>query len=181
MRFISFVLAVVVVGALVVVGLAFVGSPAASCADGTIATSSAAEASFNAKWNAFEAAARRGEAATASFTEEELTSRGARYLADLNVPARNLQVHLCAGQSKGQAVANVQVLGVARDIVVTGHLQSETGGSRIVLDGVQVGLVPDVVGATMVNSVLSVANIRASIEIPEVATTSTTATIKGKK
>jgi len=181
MRFISLVLTVIVVGAVVVVGLSFVGNPTPSCADGTIAVSKAAEDSFNSKWNGFEAAVKRGEAATATFTEEELTSRGARYLTDMNLPAKNLQVHLCAGQSKGQAAAKIEVLGMVRDIVVTGHLQSETGGSRIVLDGIQVGLVPEAVGATLANTALGIANIRASIEIPEVTTTSTTATLKGKK
>jgi hypothetical protein len=64
-------IAIVVV--VVLVGLAFVGTPSASCADGAIPVSKAAEDSFKTKWNAFDATVSKGTAATVTFSEEDIT------------------------------------------------------------------------------------------------------------
>ena len=173
------VVIVVVVG--VVIGLSLVGSPKPSCADGVVATSRAAEDSFNSKWNSFDSALKGGGAATVTLTEEELTSRGSRYLLEKNVPAKNLQVHLCPGQGRGQAAMTTEVLGRALDVVLTGHLQLEQGNSRLTVDSMQIGSVPGQAAALAANTILDAANIQVPSEIREVTTTSTAATLKGQK
>ena len=173
------VIVVVVVAALAV--LSFVGSPKASCADGAVATSRAAEDSFNSKWTSFDTTLRQGGAATVTLTEEELTSRGAQYLLATNVPAKNLQVHLCPGQGLGQAAMSMELLGRALDVVATGHLQLDTGNARIVVDSVEIGMVPGPVAALAANTILSAANIQVPSGIREVTTTSTAATLKGQR
>lgn len=173
------VAAVVVAGVLIVLSTA--GSPKPSCADGAVATSKAAEDRFNSKWNSFASALSRGEAATVTLTEEELTSRGARYLLDSNVPAKNLQVHLCAGQGRGQAAMSMELLGRPIDVVATGHLQLPSANSRVAVDSMQIGSVPEQVASWAANTILAVANIPVPQEIREVTTTSTAATLKGQK
>ena len=96
---VSGLVVLVVVAVVAVVGLSMAGAPSPSCADGTIAVSKAAEDSFNAKWAAFDAAVRQGGSATVTFSEEEVTSRGASYLTAADVPAKNLQVHLCRARA----------------------------------------------------------------------------------
>ena len=137
-------LAGIVVGVAVVAGvvvvLSMMGTPRPSCADGAVTRSAAADASFGTKWSAFDAALKRGEAATVSLSEEELASRGARYLAETNVPAKDLEIHLCPGQGKGQASLKMAVLGRDVSAVATGHLEVASSPPRIVVDGLQQGV-----------------------------------------
>jgi hypothetical protein len=172
---------VAVVVVVVVAGLALLGTPSPTCADGPIAVSAAAEGGFITKWNAFNSTINQGGAATVTFSEEEVTSRGAGYLAATGVPAKSLQVHLCPGQGKGQASATMSVAGLDVGVVVTGHLELASKPSRIVVDSLQVGQVPEVIGTLVANRVLEAANITVSGDIREVSTTSTSATLKGQR
>ena len=181
MRVLLWILGLAVVAVVVIVGLSMLGAPKASCADGAIAVSKAAEESFNTKWNGFQAAIRQGGSATVTLSEEEVTSRGVRYLADSGVPARNLQVHLCPGQGKGQATLSMDVLGQSAQVVATGHLDLGLNPHQIVVDSLEVGMVPEQIGTLAANQVLAAANIQAPNEIQEITTTSAAATLRGQK
>lgn len=165
----------------VVIGLALMEAPMPSCADGKVTTSAAAEQSYNEKWNSFDAATKRGEAATVTFTEDELTSRGARYLVDNNVPARDLEIHLCSGQGKGQGALKMDILGRTVAAVMTGHVDMAAVPPRLVVDSLQLGQVPEQIAAMAGNRLLEAANILVPASIREVTTTSTAATLKGAK
>ena len=178
--FFGLVLGVAVVGGAIVY-MAVSGNPTASCADGPVTRSPAAEASFNSKWGGFDAALKQGQAATVAFTEDELASRGAGYLAGTGVAARDFEIHLCANQSKGQASLKMDLLGQSVAAVVTGKLDVAGNPPRIVVESLQVGQVPEQIGSLVANQILQAANIQAPSGIREVATTSTTATLKGQR
>jgi hypothetical protein len=97
------------------------------------------------------------------------------------VPAKNLQVHLCPGQGGGQAAVTMSALGIDVNVVATGHLELATKPSRIVIDSLQIGSIPPVVGTLVANRVLDAANITVSSDIREITTTSTSATLKGQR
>jgi hypothetical protein len=178
--FLGSLVGIVIVVVVVLVGLSLVGPSSPSCADGAIPVSKAAEDSFIAKWNAFDAAVKQGPA-TVTFAEQEVTSRGAGYLTATGVPAKDLQVHLCQGQGQGQATATMSVLGVNVGVVVIGHLDLAAKPSRIIVDSLRVGQVPEVVGTLVANRVLEAANIVVSSDVREITTTSTSATLKGQR
>lgn len=158
MKFVLLVFGVVVVVGAVLVGLTFMGGPKASCADGVIATSRAAEDSFNTKWSTFTSALRSGQA-TVTLTEEELTSRGARYLQESAMPASDFQLHLCPGDGKGQATMNVKMFGRDVQVMVTLHLNPGAGSPKIVLDSVQIGQAPPQVTSWLASSIVGLANL----------------------
>ena len=178
------ILVISLVVSVALVGLAFLDTPKPSCADGSIAVSPAAAASFDAKWRVFDSALQAGQAASVTLTEEELTSRGAGYLVDLKIPARNLQVHLCPGQGSGQAAMTLQTPVKDVDVVASGHF--DVGArQRIVVDSVQFGRVPGQIGGFAFEQLLEqlerAANVTPSSGIREVSTTNTTITLKGQK
>jgi len=170
--------AAVVTGA-VFFGLSFAGAPAPGCADGDIPVSEAAAASFDQKWDAFEAAAKAGPA-TVTFTEEELTSRAQRYVEDRDLPVKNVQVHLCPGESKGQAVGEVKILGRYVDVVITGHLDTDRESPTVVIDKLTVGAVPRQITSWLVDRVedtVDLSDISTDVPISQVTTTADSATL----
>ncbi len=181
MRFLLLTFGTVAVVGGVLAVMAVVGNPKPSCADGTVAATRTGEDGFNTKWSGFDAAVKRGEAATVTFTEEELTSRGARYLRDSNVPAEDLQIHLCSGGGKGQAAMGLEVLGQSVAVVVDGHLDLAAAPPRIVVDSLQLGAVPEQVATLAANQLLQAANVQVPREIRDVSTTSTAATLRGQR
>jgi len=171
--------AAVVTGA-IFFGLSFAGAPAPGCAGAGIPISDAAAASFDQKWEAFKAAAKSGPA-TATFTEEELTSRAQKYVEDRDLPVKNVQVHLCPGESKGQAAGEVKILGRYVDVVVTGHLDTDRERPTVVIDKLTVGAVPRQITswlADRVEDTVDLSDISTDIRIDEVTTAADSATLK---
>ena len=73
------------------------------------------------------------------------------------------------------------VLGQNVGVVVTGHLDLAGKPSRIAVDSLQVGLVPEAIGTLVANRAIEAANITVSGDIRDIATTSTSATLKGQR
>lgn len=175
-----------IVGAMVVAGVALVllasmETPRPSCADGAISVSKTAEDAFNSKWSAFDAALNRGGEATVTLTEEEVTSRAVRYLADNGFSAGDVQVHLCPGNGAGQAAMRAQIAGRDVQAVVTGHLDLAASRRSIVVDSLQIGQVPQQIATPLANRLIELVAITVPSSIKGATSTSTSITIRGQK
>lgn len=173
------VVGVVVVGGLFV--LSVMGAPKPSCADGPVAFSRAAADSFNTKWNTFASALNRGGVQTVTFTEEEVSSRAVSYAAENGLNFKDLQVHLCPGPGKGEALFKVDAAGNSVEVLVTGHLDTTTSPGRIAVDSVQVGRVPEQVATALASAIVAQLRIQVPSEIKEASSTTTSVTLRGQR
>ena len=147
---------IVVVGGLITMAvLAFVGSPGA-CGEGS-AGSTAARASFQQKWDPFDADLKAGRSSQVTFTEEELAARGAAWIEEEDLPIKDLKVYLCPGE--GQASGNIDIGPATIDALVGGNLDLSGPKPRINIETARVGSVPGWLTGWVVDRIESVAKL----------------------
>jgi hypothetical protein len=179
MKLILWLLGLIVVGGGALVGLAMMDAPAPACAQGVVANSKAAEDSFNTKWRTFESSVNQAGAGNVIFTKEEVSSRAAAFVLEKNVPAQNVQVHLCQGAGKGEATAKFQVSGISVNAVVAGHV--DAAGKKIVVDSLQLGRVPEQIATPLANTIIDLASVQVPAIVKQAASTSAQVTLTGQK
>ena len=179
MKLILWFLGMIIVGGAVVGGLAMMDAPAPTCAQGVVANSKAAEDSFNTKWRTFESSVNQAGTGNVVFTKEEVSSRAAAFVLEKNVPAQNVQVHLCQGAGKGEATAKFQVSGLSANVVVAGHV--DTAGRKIVVDSLQLGRVPEQIATPLANTIIDLASVQVPAIVKTAASTATQVTLTGQK
>lgn len=140
---------VVVISIIVAAALVLTGDPR-PCAPRTSAVSAAAAGAANAKWVAFRDAA---PGTVVTFSEAEATSRGVEYVAERDVPLRNLQVYFCA-DGRAEAKGITSYAGRDINILLRGHLDVTGGRNRIVLDSARAGNLPAAVGTRIASEIL---------------------------
>jgi hypothetical protein len=175
----------VLIGAvLLAVVLSFMSAPQPSCANGPVTISDAAADSLQAKWDSFLNSLDRGAAATVNLTEEELTSSAIRFINDNQIPAKDVQVHLCSGEGKGQATGKVSILNQDIDVFITGHLDLDKDPPDLVVDQLGLGRVPQQLTTWLAQTIIDITRI-GEIEIPsginEAITSSKAVTLSGRR
>lgn len=137
-----FVFGVSLIFAVVMVLLAFMGS-AGVCGGSERLVSASPElaASFQRKWDAFNATLDGRQPATVSLTEGEVTSRGRQFLDESNAPVEDLKVCLNEGEGEGSARIDLPIVGDA-EVRVRGTMTFVGIRPRVVIHEIDVGSIP---------------------------------------
>ena len=179
MQLILWLLGLILVGGGALVGLSMMDAPAPICAQGVVANSKAAEDSFNTKWRTFDTAVNAGTPSTVTFTKEEVSSRAAAFVLEKNVPAQDVQVHLCQGAGKGEATAKFQLAGQGVVAVVAGHV--DLAGRKVVVDSLQLGRVPEQIATPLANMIIDTTSIQVPAIVKQVSSATAQVTLTGQK
>ncbi len=126
------------------------------CVDRKSTPSGAAAQSMQTRWDAFKLAP---PGASISLTEEEVTSRAIDYVNERDVPIKDLQVYFCP-DGKAEAKGTANYLGRDINILFRGSLDVSGGKNTIVVDSVDAGNLPSVIGKQIVDQLLNRNNVR---------------------
>jgi hypothetical protein len=168
------------IGVVIVGGvLVMTGNPQ-PCADRQIPVSPAAAQALKQKWDTFAGQAAAG-AASVTFNESEVTSRGVEYLNEKDVPMNDLQVYLCP-EGYGEAVGTINALGRDIHVLIRGTLDLSGDQPRIDVQKIEAGNLPSGVGTTIVNQMLDrsgVKNLDVDVNITGISFADAEATLEG--
>jgi hypothetical protein len=145
-RIIGLVLSLIIVAVAffgVVAVLATTGGPGACTPGGTgpITVSDANAASFQSKWDAFDAQLDAGQPATVSFNESEVSSRANQWARDETIDFDD-DITICIHDGSGEATATFGGGWLDTKVKVTGSVTFEGAALKANVDDIEVGNLP---------------------------------------
>jgi hypothetical protein len=95
-------------------------------------------------------------------TEDEASAYGAEYLEDRDTPVDDFRLYFCPG-GYAEATGKVGVLGLNSNVLMRGTLDVSGGESRIDIDAVRAGRIPDFIARPVVDLFVDEENL---VELP---------------
>jgi hypothetical protein len=95
-------------------------------------------------------------------TEDEASAYGAEYLEDRDVPVEDFRLYFCPG-GYAEATGKVGILGLNSDVLMRGTLDVSGGESRVDIDAVRAGRIPDFIVRPVVDLFVDEENL---VELP---------------
>lgn len=127
---------------------AVMGSPGPCQPMAPVVVTPEAAASLQAKLDAMTAQLEAGGPASFEFTDSELTSRAAQFLAEEDAPIRDLRVCIHTGFVEASGAVEVP-LGPNVDVLARGAVEFTGGYPQLRIDSVEVGAVPGPITTTV--------------------------------
>jgi len=141
--------------------LAFTGAPQ-PCVDRDSEPAPGAEQTLVENWRQLANALAGNQDVELVITEDEASAYGAEYLEDRDMPVEDFRLYFCPG-GYAEATGKVGVLGLNSNVLLRGTLDVSGRESRVDIDAVRAGRIPDFIARPVVDLFVDEENV---VELP---------------